>query len=369
MSDSGDEADSRTAAVGNQRARSANSSGRSSRDNSSRPTKRQRRNQPRTDNVTDIVPRGGSFSATPLEVDPSDTSSSGSDDESESEPEESKSAVVNPHKGSTVPAISWNQGKKNAVRTTLGKRKTPAAPATAPPTAPPISKPEPKPEPTAQSIPKPPTTKANTSTKANTKENATQFSAVNHYWKSRNASASPEPSIKDNEEESEDATSSDGDSDSELEEGEIDSDGDSDSVSQDSEADNSIMLNIGSKSLDGAGDDGSERGVVSNGRLDSPTHSPALQNGSGSGSGSRRDWPQSKEEAFQQFSQRYPTPPETLVDLTHDDLDIQVKFFYITREILGQGVDLQLPIGCIMCYQTGHLALVCPTNEVWTPPR
>lgn len=327
MSDSGDDADSRTATVGAPRI-GKKAASRNAHDSDSRPTKKQRRNQPAADiAMEDFVPRGGSFSEKPLEVDPDDTSSSGSGSGSDSGSDgDSHPTAVNPHAGSTAPAVSWNRGKKNAVRTTLGKRK-----------------------PQPQSSPQP------------TKSNATsaQFDAVNGtYWRSRSGSASSAGSDvakKDEGQAKEDSSS---------EEGEMNTASDSDdSESSDSEADDSIMLNIGTKHEQAADDYDPE--VLD---LDSD-HVNGKTNGTSSGrksSDSLLDLtstsPESKEEAFQRFSRRYPTAPVTLVDLEKTDLEKQAMFVYWDQEI--HSLDLQLPIGCVECLRQGHMAEVCPTKEV-----
>lgn len=321
---SGDEADSRTAAVGVQRNRGIDS-GRNSQDGDSRPTKKLRRNRSRTDhNVNDFVPRGASFSANSLGVDHDETSSSGSSspagDDSDGSDAHGNPGSANPHAGSTAPAISWNQGRKNAVRTSLGKRKEAAGPA------------------------------------------AKQFKAVNGaYWRSRSASVSSGAS--------EAAGKDEGEQSSELEEGEVDSRSDSgDSVSLNSAADNSIMLNIGSKN-DSTADDYDPESVI----LDHPPtngHTNGLS--SGKLSTSLLDVQpvptETKEEAFQRFSHKYPTAPTALVDLTRTDLETVAKYLHWDRHI--SELDLQLPVGCTECQGLGHLAEVCPTKEVcpWPSP-
>lgn len=318
---SGDEADSRTAAVGVQRNRGINT-GRNSQDGDSRPTKKQRRNRSRTDHiVNDFVPRGASFSATSLEVDPDETSSSGSSshasDDSDGSDARDNPGFANPHAGSTAPAISWNQGRKNAVRTSLGKRKT----------GPRAERPA-----------------------------AKQFKAVNGaYWRSRSASVSSGAS--------EAAGMDEGEESSELEEGEVDSRSDSDdSISVNSAADNSIMLNIGSKK-DSTADDYDPESVI----LDPPPTNGAT-NGLSSAKLSTsfldvQPVPtETKEEAFQRFSHKYPTAPTALVDLTRTDLETVAKYLHWDRHI--SEIDLQLPVGCTECQGLGHLAEVCPTKEV-----
>jgi protein AIR1/2 len=322
MSDLGDEADSRTAAVGAQRGR-RKAAARSSQNTNTRPTKRQRRNEPAAFRaLEDFVPRGASFSEKPLEVDPDETSSSGSDSESEGDSDHSeassKPATANPHAGSTAPSVSWNQGRKNAVRTTLGKRKT-------------------QPEPEATSA---------------------QFKAVNGtYWRSRSGSASSAGSIT--------AKKEDGQSkeDSASEEGEINSVSDSDdSESLDSEADDSIMLNIGTKHEQAADEYDPESLDLSQGLANGHTNGTSKAKGADSLLDINPSAAQSKEEAFQHFSRKYSTAPVTLVDLNKTDLEKQAMFLYWDRDI--HTLDLQLPVGCIECFRQGHMAEVCPTKEV-----
>ncbi|KAJ5569977.1 uncharacterized protein N7459_009407 [Penicillium hispanicum] len=313
MSDSGDEADSRTASVGIQRPRSTQSSNRG--DSNSRPTKKQRRNRNRADrDANDFVPRGAAFSANALQVDPDETSTSDSASDSAKSDAPVTSTAANPHAGSTAPAISWNQGRKSAVRTTLGKRKAPVHT-----------------QEQGQALPE-----ANSA-------GAEQFKAVNGaYWRSRSASVSS--AARSNRAAS-------------VEEGEVDSRSDSDdSESLDSEADDSILLNIGAKSGDGADDYDPASLVLDHGPTNGHTNGvsqakapvPPSQLGS-------------KEDAFRLFSQKYPTAPTTLVDLIEPDMGIQAKFLYWDRDI--NDIDLNLPIGCTECLQQGHLAEVCPTKE------
>ncbi|KAJ5574748.1 hypothetical protein N7450_008647 [Penicillium hetheringtonii] len=333
MPDSGDEADSRTATVGAPRT-GKKAASRNAHDSDSRPTKKQRRNQPAADlAVEDFVPRGGSFSEKPLEVDPDDTSSSGSGSDSESD-SDSNPTTVNPHAGSTAPAVSWNRGTKNAVRTTLGKRKPQSQSQSKPQTSPQL---------------------------AQSNATSAQFDAVNEkYWRSRSDSASSAGSDvakKDEAPENEDSSS---------EEGEMDSPSDSDdSESLDSEADDSIMLNIGTKHEQAADDYDPEvlelDSGLANGNTNGDTHGISNRKRSDSLLDPKSSLAESKEEAFQIFSRRYPTAPVTLVDLSKSDLEKQAKFLYWDLEI--HTLDLQLPIGCVECLRQGHMAEVCPTKE------
>ncbi|KAJ5700538.1 hypothetical protein N7536_003551 [Penicillium majusculum] len=306
---SDEEADSRTALVGAPRTRSnPRSTSRSTSHDSARPAKRQRRNRNKKDSdLADFVPKGVAFSATSLPVDdPDNTSSSGSSSSSEdSDSDADPTTVANPHAGNTAPAISWNQGRKAAVRTTLGKRSAP------------------------------------------TNDKPTQFEAVNDkYWRSRSASVSangedkPTPTANDQSQ-----------NDDELEDGEIDSKSDTDdSDSLGSEADDSILLNIGDKmGMDGAND-------YDPATLAHQHGSNANLNGSSTQTG-----PGSKEEAFRLFSLKYPNAPIALVDLSQTDLEIIAKYVYFDRNI--HDLDLKLPISCIECHREGHMADVCPAKE------
>lgn len=324
MPSSGDEADSRTASVGIQRNRGINSA-RNSHDSDSRPTKKQRRNRSRADhNVNDFVPKGAAFSANSLEVDPDETSSSGSSSEASDDSAGSdwdapgNPVSANPHAGSTAPVISWNQGRKSAVRTSLGKRKAEAQP---------------------------------------DGSAAKQFKAVNGiYWRSRSASLSSGASEAAGKDEAENESS-------ELEEGEVDSRSDSDgSVSLNSEADNSILLNIGSKKDTSADDYDPESLMPENANTNG--HTNGLSNGDVSAHlvGAQTGPTETKEEAFQRFSRKYPTAPVALVDLNQTDFETVAKYLHWDRHI--SEIDLQLPVGCTECQGLGHLAEVCPTKEV-----
>ncbi|KAJ5168113.1 uncharacterized protein N7482_003707 [Penicillium canariense] len=335
MSDPGDDADSRTASFGVQRARRTTPS-RTRPDSDSHPTKKRRRNRSRKDSdVSDFVPKGAAFSANLLAVDPDDTSSSGSDSDSDNDSDKSDvqgkpaPAPANPHAGSTAPAISWNQGTKAAVRTSLGKRK-----------AEPQAQPQPQPQ---------PQTNGHTANGTSAK----QFKAVNGaYWRSRSASVSSEASKADSVKDSEVNTNS--------EEGEVNSGSDSDDSELDSEADDSLMLNIGTKG-DGTDDYDPESLLLENSL--SNGHANGKPNGSTAAPlpGSEPVQTESKEEAFKRFSEKYPTAPVSLLDLKQDDMDVQAKLVYWDRDV--NAIDLQLPVGCTECLRQGHMAEVCPTKE------
>ncbi|CDM37024.1 hypothetical protein CBS147339_2301 [Penicillium roqueforti] len=315
---SDEEADSRTALVGAPRTRSNPRSSRSASRDSTRPTKRRRRNRNKDSDLADFVPKGVAFSATSLPVDdPDNTSSSGSSSASDSNA--APTTVANPHAGSTAPAISWNQGRKAPVRTTLGKRSAPA---------------DENPAPVHTTLGKRP---------APPDEKPTQFEAVNDkYWRSRSESLSANGEDKP-------TANNQPQDDGELEDGEIDSKSDTDdSDSLGSEADDSILLNIGDK-MDGIND-----------------YDPATlahQHGSNTGNSgtSTQSGPGSKEEAFRLFSIKYPNAPVALVDLSQTDLEILAKYVYFDRNI--HDLDLKLPISCLECQNEGHIADVCPAKE------
>lgn len=321
----GDEADSRTASIGAQRNRGARSGpnppSRKPRVAEKRRRRRLRaRARARGEDVNDAVPKGASFSAHSLEIDPDETSSSGSSVETGEDSNRSDapadSATANPHAGSTAPAISWNLGTKNTVRTSLGKRKAEA-------------------EPDGNA--------------------AKQFKIVNGtYWRSRSASVSSGASEVQGKNEAEKEGS-------EREEGEVDSRSDS-PVSANSAADNSILLNIGSKKNAPADDYGPESLTMDHTHTNG--HTNGLANGiiDASREGAQAHPTESKEQAFQRFHQKYPTAPVALVDLNQTDFETVARYLHWDRHI--SEIDLQLPVGCIECHGLGHLADVCPTKEV-----
>lgn len=307
MPDSTDDNDSRIASVGISRSRAA-SSNHSSRQSSTDPAnanKRQRRKRKADDRVAqDFVPRGGSFSNAPLDVDSDETSSSGS---SSSEDSGSSDSASDSSDGESEPAstdvqmksasaLNWNKGSKGEIRTTLGAR----------------------------------------GNKRDESQPRSQFDAVNNkFWRS--------------------ASDDDEAEDGEIEEGETDTSdsgmqlsGDSDA---DSEADRSIMLNIG-QDLTAQGDQ----------REAGPTHASNTISLAGAPANGSAKNSSSKEETLRQYSQKYPTAPAILSDLTREDLESQARFLHYDRDI--NDVDLQLPIACIECMREGHLAEVCPYKEV-----
>ncbi|KAJ0426380.1 hypothetical protein BJY00DRAFT_84318 [Aspergillus carlsbadensis] len=409
-----DDQDSRIASLGAQRTRStANSSAHSSRRTSREPpSKRQRRSRKTpTYDVQDFVPRGASFSANSLEVDPVTSPMGGSAEDSHSDEDDSSSTGESSSSGSSesesesdsdsdrdsasgkkdtrpnadanmgsAPVPNWNKTGKSVIRTSLRSRQ--------------------------------PQTCMRTST-------APASAAAANNKRSASASSGGEPKG----EEGRAAPAAEGKSNTQTlnpEEGEVDedkaastslklvvSDDSDDSESLDSEANDSIMLNtIGSRGQDwdqngviSISDDGDDdydpvnamilgassrnQGQIKNDAIsisddDSADdynpealsingddydpealpvlHTPAsirsIQNGSGDGA---------KEDAFARFAQKYPAAPLILADLDREDLETQAQTMFYDRDI--NDVNLQMPITCIECLREGHLAEVCPTKE------
>ncbi|KAL4887033.1 hypothetical protein BJY04DRAFT_45820 [Aspergillus karnatakaensis] len=372
MSDiSNDDQDSRIASLGAQRARgtaSASGSNRSSRHTSREPpSKRQRRSRNTQDtDVQDFVPRGASFSATTLEVDPVNTagsddetsseSSSGSDSLSESESEsdsqnesesesedkdETAKGVTSIVGTTSAPAPNWNKTGKSVIRTSLRGASSANANANA----------------TASTGPE--------------SAAAKNFEAVNGtYWRGRSASGSPTRAEDQDKEEANDFN------DVEMEEGEVHEESQSiasaesdDSESLDSEADDSIILNVGSEGQsrsqndvitisdeDSSGDDAYDPESLSVSRT--PATIDIFEGQDGAMNGSATD---SKESALLRFAQKYPAAPLTLADLDQDDMDLQAKMVFYDRDV--NDINLQMPITCLECLREGHLADVCPLKE------
>ncbi|KAL2857928.1 hypothetical protein BJY01DRAFT_242006 [Aspergillus pseudoustus] len=429
MSDSSpDEQDSRIASLGAQRLRSsANSSARSSRHTSREPpSKRQRRSRKTsTGDVQDFVPRGASFSANSLEVDPatspvkrsadnseednssssasessssSGSSESESDSDNSSEKEDATPSMSASAKAGSAPAPNWNRTGKSVIRTSLRGRQPQRASASA-------------------------------STEfSSVSVNKEQFDGANGK-SSQGRSASVSSGSESKSEQGKGTSALEGKSNTQAlspEEGEVEeyknasttfnsivSDDSDDSESLDSEADDSIMLNtIGAR-----GEDRDQNGVISIsdddddddaydpvdamilGAAGSRTQSQNKNNAiSISDDDSADDYdpealsingddynPEAlpilhtpakkdiifsvqngtggtaKEDAFARFAQKYPAAPLILADLELEDLEIQARAIFYDRDI--NDIDLQLPITCIECLREGHLAEVCPTKE------
>ncbi|GAD99744.1 zinc knuckle domain protein [Paecilomyces variotii No. 5] len=333
----GDDNDSRTASVGLQRARTSGSSGASrasSHDSSiGKGHPRKKRQTDRSD-VRDFVPQGAKFSAIPLDAEPDSTSSSGSDTSSNESGSGDEGKQNNqPPLGGSAPAINWNQGSKSAIRTTLGSR---------------ISKPD---------------------------RNVTSsgFDEVNKIWRSRSASVS---TVEDEEEDEGKETTSSHNQDSKVDSTDVElkdtktaSSGqgpyfvhsDDSESGEVSEGDDSIMVNVGARpgnTMESQGHMGRVNGTVTA----HAHHGSITTNGTGE---NEKSTPHSKEDSFRSFSTKYPTPPSTLGDLVHVDLQTQVKYLFYGRD--EGDLDLTLPVTCTECFQEGHLAEVCPSKEVSYP--
>lgn len=307
MLGSEDENDSRTASVGMQRNQIQGSNNSSRRSSQERSRKKQKRIGDR--DVKDFVPRGATFSANPLAIDPESTPSS---DGTSSDREGS----VNAGDKSTEPAqhIGIGENKEQMEQSSSGEG---------------VGK-------TAQG----------------------KFDAVNdRYWRSRSASGS---SDEDTSSDGGDSDDSDDDTSGSDSSPLSDDTGDSDSLGSE-ENDDSIMVNVdslqhslnGDPSADGSGYDPESRRVIEEGLL----------NGSASdGNAKDSSVRESKEEALRRFSQKYSTPPSSLVDLDRHDFEIQAKYLFFDRDI--NDINLSSPIGCTECLREGHLAEVCPSKEV-----
>lgn len=351
----GDENDSRTASVGLQRPRNNGSSGASrtsSQDSSiekGRPRKRGRANR---SDVRDFVPQGTKFSAIPLDVDPDNTSSSGSDASSDdaSGSENAEIQSKQPPLGGATPAINWNQGRKSAIRTTLGGR---------------ISKPD-----------------RNSTTSG--------FDTVNkQFWRSRSASVSTadeegekKTSLQDDNGKTEFAEEQSKDIGKEASgHGPYFVHSDDSESGEISEGDDSIMLNVGARSQNtmeagkqngevtaSKGDSSqndtlSSQGVVNGTANELTRYDSGVTNGGSVAEATSK--PPSKEDSFHAFSSKYPTPPSTLADLALGDFQTQVKYLFYGRD--ENDIDLTLPVTCTECFQEGHLMEVCPSKEVRLP--
>ncbi|KAH1440382.1 hypothetical protein KXW28_004591 [Aspergillus fumigatus] len=282
---SDNENDSRTASVGVQRSR-LNDLADSSRPNSSdpnpNPRKRQRRNgKSAVPDVRDFVPQGATFTAASLEVDPDSASSSGSDS-SDDDDSDSKSTTSDAEKQNTArtnpqaPAINWNKTSKSGIRTSLSRRAD--------------------------------------STGEN-KQASFQFKAVNDkFWRSRSASVSSDGGDQDVTLVENEGDMEEGELDEETsaESSDMDQSGDSDdSVSLDSEADDSILLNIGDQNDQTDGLSAEVKPVSVNGLAASDRSTI------------------SKEESHRLFSQKYSVTPTILADLDRNDMEIQASAYIV----------------------------------------
>lgn len=328
---SGDEDDSRTASVGVPRTQTngSNAASRSSSTDSKMKRKRGRRNggMAKTD-VNDIVPRGGNFSNAPLNVDgESDSDSTSSSDESagpspQNAKEQTEARRPQAQAGA-APAVNWNKATRSGIRTSLGPKAKQSA-----------------------------------------------FEAVNNkYFRSRSASAT-----SDEEQPSAGEEKDHNDSDNNKPYYMDDSENSDTDVS---EGGDSIMLNIRPRN-DGASEKREETAdeplpFTFDSQPDPDAAAAAevdeeeSENSSETSESSSqilgaKTFPTSKEAAFKEFAELYPSPPTTLADLRREDLEVQARFFYSGQEI-GE-LDLSRNIACTECLQDGHLSIVCPTREV-----
>ncbi|GFG24008.1 hypothetical protein IFM61606_03904 [Aspergillus udagawae] len=290
---SDNENDSRTASVGVQRSRlndSTDSMSANSSDPNPNPRKRQRRNgESAVPDVRDFVPQGAAFTAASLEVDPDSTSSSGSDssdgdsdgESTMSDAEKQNIARTNPQ----APAINWNKASKSGIRTSLSRR---------------------------------------ADRTGENKQASSQFKAVNDkFWRSGSASVSSEGGDQDvtlveNESDMEEGEL---DEETSAESSDMDQSGDSDdSVSLDSEADDSILLNIGDQN-------DQTDGLSAEANLVSVNGTAAERIASGDRSTI------SKEESHRLFSQKYSVAPTILADLDRDDMEVQASAYTVVPGI------------------------------------
>jgi protein AIR1/2 len=72
----------------------------------------------------------------------------------------------------------------------------------------------------------------------------------------------------------------------------------------------------------------------------------------------------SKEAAFRSFTLKYDPKPVTLADLSPEDLELQIKYFFY--DLSSKDLDLSFPVRCIDCMKEGHLPEICPGKEVRT---
>ena len=189
-----------------------------------------------------------------------------------------------------------------------------------------------------------------------------------------NRERSPMPNNRDR------SPSSSGSEDRVSDDSDSDSDSESESESDDEKAGDTIMLNIGAKDASPVSEDEDDydpesRHMLEEGLLDggAPLFDGGVRLFDGGGRPLFTDeaFPdqqsaRSKEDAFYHFSQKYPTPPVTLADLSNKDLESQAKFIYYDREL--NELDPWSSIICIECLQEGHLEQVCPTKEVCLNP-
>lgn len=305
-----DERDSRTAAVGVSRSQSNSSASASRTRHKTRAMRKElkdRKNNAKQ-NTQDLTPRGGTFAATPLDLDQDHATSSSGSQSSDSEYETANgTSKPTQNKG---PAINWNQAKRSTIRTTLGKRNTASVPV----------------------------------------QDKSSFDAVNDkYFRSRSASES-----EDDAQESHSPNNSNGHQDEDDQSKTYfvyDSEGSE--SGEVSEGGDSVMLNIGPQDVENHPLGDSKAGELANG-------SALAKDGGHTPKDSLSS--RSKAAALAEFASKYKVAPAVLADLKHMDLQIQARYFFIGRNI--NDIDLSMPISCTECLEKGHLALVCPSKEV-----
>ncbi|OKL64508.1 hypothetical protein UA08_00463 [Talaromyces atroroseus] len=337
---SDDEDDSRTASVGLARVRVTTSDPPNSKD-SSRKKGSRKKGRSKKNVFHDFVPKGGKFSATPLAVDPENSTSSSRSNSLESD--EGSEQKMNKRQRTNAPAINWNQASRSTIRTSLGTR------------------------PTLTGV---------------KKQAKSAFDAVNDkYFRSRSASVSDEEAHEDNHTDAAKAgQNTNGDSKTYY----VD-DSDGSDTGEDSEGDDSMMLNIGQQGggngpvlarddsvndstppfvLDTSPNLGLASANTSINQVEQQQKEKLdiRENGSVLSDHSLTQLPpQSKAEAFAEFAALYKTWPVILADLEIKDLEIQNRFFYYNSSI--HDLDLTKPISCTECLKEGHLAFICPSKE------
>ncbi|KAH8702059.1 hypothetical protein BGW36DRAFT_356202 [Talaromyces proteolyticus] len=275
-----------------------------------------------------------------LHVEPDEATSS-----AESHSSESESNSADNHKKSAksnAPTINWNQGSRNAIRTTLGGRST---------------------------LPNP------------TKPKSAFDSVNDKYFRSRSASISSDEGKEHGSAKNSDR---DGYTNGQSKTYFVD-DSDASESGEVSEGSESLMLNLRKQGddnsdlaqaqVDGATDskplfviDSTPNPAYTPGKIPlggavGSTHLSEVDDSDGaiSQTAAAQLPPQSKAEAFAEFSARYKSAPAVLADLKPKDLEIQARHFFIDSSI--HDLDLSMPISCTECLQEGHLALVCPSRE------
>lgn len=339
-----DEGDSRTASIGQLQNRRDLS-------DADRPLKRRRVRKENRD-VCDFVPRGMSFSGTPLEVEDATSADSSRSDNSDSDKKRTKTdkkgddtlpePAENEHvqdasiKG-LAPSVNWNSKGSGIIRTALRGNRQPGAntPATGVQEA-------------RKSPPAPMHRKGQKEEheqESENEESESSSSSGSEAFSSAGSEESEEQSDGDSEERSEDSDES----------GEL-SDGNDD-----------ILLNMSS-----------QNGPVAHRPVE--TSRPVVEPNKSQANGLDRaddhdslssvmmsdDFGDKKAAALATFRKVYSTDPVTLGDLTLADLQAQAKYVFFQTDV--RDLDRSLPVRCLDCMGDGHLAEVCPEKEVCLPP-